>query len=131
MESTPFGNPHGEAGFSVGPFRAVEQIGPGGMSLVCAGVHESEGYAPGTPVFTDFGVALYEMLAGHLPFGGLPPLQTIQAHVNTPVPPLPQAVPPTLRAAVYRALAKAPECRFEDAAAMRNALAGCLPAAPA
>lgn len=72
------------------------------------------------------GIVLYEMLAGHPPFRGAP-VDTLLAHINTPPPPLGQACPAApahVVEAVHRALAKSPQMRFPDAAAMVDGLAG-------
>ncbi len=67
------------------------------------------------------GVILYEMLAGERPFKGRSAVQVMSQHVNEAAPPL-TGVPPALQALVSRALAKRPEDRHSDAAAMRAAL---------
>jgi CRP-like cAMP-binding protein len=69
------------------------------------------------------GVVLYELLSGHVPFAGRPPLETLRAHVEAPPPPLPPAVPPAARTVVERALEKLPGRRFPSAEAMAEALA--------
>jgi hypothetical protein len=69
------------------------------------------------------GVMLYEMLAGHSPFAGLEPYETLRAHLETPPPPLPDRVPPAARAIVDRALQKGPDERYASAEAMAQALA--------
>ncbi len=68
------------------------------------------------------GVVLYEMLAGHVPFAGREPMQTLQAHVEESPPPLPNTVLVAARAIVERALQKRPADRFTSAAAMAGAL---------
>jgi eukaryotic-like serine/threonine-protein kinase len=71
------------------------------------------------------GVVLYEMLAGAPPFKADSPVATALAHRESPVPPLRErapGVPATLAAVVDRALAKDPDERFPDAAAMCAAL---------
>jgi eukaryotic-like serine/threonine-protein kinase len=72
------------------------------------------------------GVVLFEMLTGSPPFAGDTPLATALAHQQAPVPRLMVLRPEIgneLAAVVERALAKAPEDRYPDATAMRDALA--------
>ncbi len=64
------------------------------------------------------GVVLYELLAGAVPFTGGTPLEVVLKHVREPVPELPAEIPAPVRALVARALAKQPEDRHQDAAAM-------------
>ncbi|MEV4561905.1 protein kinase [Kitasatospora sp. NPDC049285] len=64
------------------------------------------------------GVVLYELLAGKLPFNGETPLEVVLKHVRDPLPELPEGVPAPVRAVVARALAKQPQDRYPDAAAM-------------
>ncbi len=73
------------------------------------------------------GVVLYELLTGHWPFYGEELTDLLRAHALEPVPPLVKARPELrvraeLDAVLTKALAKRPEDRFEDAAAMRAAL---------
>ncbi|MGN9845339.1 serine/threonine-protein kinase [Nonomuraea sp. H19] len=73
------------------------------------------------------GVVAYECLTGQLPFQGDTPVQIIFKHLNSPVPALPEDVPPGPRQVVTRALEKAPGQRWPTAATMaeaaRNAMA--------
>ena len=59
---------------------------------------------------------------GRRPFQTDSPVTTALAHLNQPVPELPDAVPAPLAAVVRRALAKAPADRWPDATAMAAAL---------
>lgn len=72
------------------------------------------------------GVALYEMLAGRAPFGGVSALAVMHAVLVTAPAPLvgPDGarVDPGLERVVLRALEKSPERRFPSATAMREAL---------
>jgi predicted Ser/Thr protein kinase len=84
-----------------------------------------------------FGVMLYEMIVGRVPFNADTPFAIIHDHIYTPLP-LPRAVKPDVSEAVERvllkALAKDPDDRFENmmdlVCALRNAiLIGVLPEA--
>lgn len=68
------------------------------------------------------GIMLYQMLAGRRPFeaDNLPELARM--HHTAPLPPLPEHVPPDLRAVVERATAKRAEDRFGSAEEMAAAL---------
>ena len=68
------------------------------------------------------GVVLYEMVAGKPPFAGDSPVAIAYKHVQEPPPPLTDAAPgvPAAYAAITaKALAKAPEDRYDDGVAMR------------
>ncbi len=72
-----------------------------------------------------FGVLLYRMLTGVLPFEGGTPYQVLAAHASQPVPPLRgkvRSVPAEVEAIVLRALAKDPSERFESARELELAL---------
>jgi serine/threonine-protein kinase len=69
------------------------------------------------------GIMLYELLAGHVPFAGCAPLETLRAHVDLPPPPLPPEVPAAVRAIVERALQKHADDRYPSAEAMAAAIA--------
>ncbi len=77
------------------------------------------------------GTVLYELLTGRDPFFNVEGyLELLDAHVSA-VPPTPstvaqQSIDPALDAIVLRALAKAPELRFESAQAFSDALAAAL-----
>ena len=61
------------------------------------------------------GVVAYEGLAGQRPFTGTTPVDIAAAHVNNPVPPLPDSVDVQLREFVMSMLAKDPLDRPNDA----------------
>ncbi|MBB4935555.1 serine/threonine-protein kinase [Lipingzhangella halophila] len=61
------------------------------------------------------GVVAYECLAGRPPFTADTPLALALAHTREPPPPLPEEVPPQLRAFVERLLEKSPEQRASSA----------------
>jgi serine/threonine-protein kinase len=65
---------------------------------------------------------LFEMLAGHPPFGGESAVEIALRHVQMPVPPLPEATPRSLDRVVRHALAKDPAERYQSAAAMADDL---------
>ncbi len=72
-------------------------------------------------------VVAYEMLSGSRPFHADSAVALALAHVNQQPPPLPQFVPPPVRAVVHAALEKDPSLRPDSAAefarAMRQAVA--------
>ena len=61
-----------------------------------------------------FGVILYELLAGHLPFDGDSTMTIIYKHINEPPPPIVD-LPAPLQEVVMRALAKNPDDRYQSA----------------
>ncbi|GAA3582110.1 serine/threonine-protein kinase [Nonomuraea rosea] len=67
------------------------------------------------------GVVAYECLTGQLPFQGDTPVQIIFKHLNSPIPRLPDDVPPGPRQVVTRALEKTPDARWPTAALMAEA----------
>jgi eukaryotic-like serine/threonine-protein kinase len=84
-----------------------------------------------------FGVSLYEMLTGKLPFQGDSQYSLMTAHLNqTPAAPitLRSDLPPGLNEIIMMALAKDPANRFQSADAFRAALSSVpvsqLPASP-
>ncbi|RKQ88795.1 Stk1 family PASTA domain-containing Ser/Thr kinase [Brockia lithotrophica] len=76
-----------------------------------------------------FGVVLYEMLTGVLPFTGDSPVTVALKHVDAPTPSVRERrpeVPVALENVVRRAMAKRPENRYPSAEAMRLDLASSL-----
>jgi serine/threonine-protein kinase len=76
-----------------------------------------------------FGGVLYEMLAGHRPFGGADGADVLAAILRDTPPPIP-GVGPDVARILERCLAKDPAKRFQSAAELRAAIEACL-AAPA
>lgn len=72
------------------------------------------------------GVLLYEMASGALPFQGRTGFELSAAILNQPTTPLPDAVPPGLRAIIQRCLAKEPAQRYRGAGEVRAALEALL-----
>ncbi|MEZ4560731.1 MAG: protein kinase [Caldilineaceae bacterium] len=68
------------------------------------------------------GVVAFELLTGRPPFTADDPLSLMMLHANQPVPPLPETCPAPLRAVVNTLLAKQPDARYADAAALAAAL---------
>jgi serine/threonine protein kinase len=79
------------------------------------------------------GAMLHEMLAGAPPFTASNITSMIFKHVGEPPPPLPEDlnIPQALRAAVLRALSKAPDARPSDASEFAREIQSALTSAPA
>jgi serine/threonine protein kinase/Tol biopolymer transport system component len=69
-----------------------------------------------------FGVMLYAMAAGTLPFQGRTEYELSSGILREPPAPLPQSAPPGLRAIIQRSLAKEPGQRYQRASEVRAAL---------
>jgi eukaryotic-like serine/threonine-protein kinase len=125
-------------------FGIAKSTGEWGMSLTATGQMigtpqylspEQAAGGDATPAsdLYSVGVVLFEMLTGSPPFAGGTALATALAHQQEPVPSLTERRPDVdrdLAAVVERALAKSPEQRYAEAAAMRAALAAPPPAVP-
>lgn len=101
------------------------------VRLLDASTQTSTGSVSGTPAYmspeqargdrtthkTDIyslGVALYEMLAGSVPFDAESSFGILMKHLNEPPPPI-EGISPELQAVINRALSKDPEDRYETA----------------
>ncbi|WP_028215286.1 AAA family ATPase [Paraburkholderia mimosarum] len=76
-----------------------------------------------------FGVMLYQMLTGTLPFTAADPMEWVHCHIaRKPVPPgeLVDTVPAALSELVLKLLAKTPEERYQTAAGVERDLQRCL-----
>jgi len=85
--------------------------------------------SPASDVYA-LGVVAYECLTGKRPFRGDSAVSVALAHLHELPPELPDSVPLGVRRLVTRALAKQPEDRFPDAAAMAEAARALLSGAP-
>lgn len=109
--------------------------------LKVASIHTRRGFIVGTTAYAapervlghearptsdlySMGVMLYEMLTGALPFNGEEAQDILRAHVEAPIPELPEGiqVPTALRIELRRALSKRPEGRHQSAKALADAL---------
>ncbi|MFD0349611.1 serine/threonine-protein kinase [Kitasatospora aburaviensis] len=90
---------------------------------------EGKSVAPASDLYS-IGVVAYELLTGKPPFVGESVLEVALKHLREPVPELPAAFPAAVREVVARALAKQPEERFADAAAMAAAARAAIGAEP-
>ena len=70
--------------------------------------------SPASDVYS-LGVVAYECLTGSRPFPGDNAVAVALAHLQSPPPPLPEALPQAVRDLVVRALAKDPADRFRSA----------------
>ena len=76
-----------------------------------------------------FGVILYEMVTGTLPFTASDPMEWVHCHMaRQPVPPAERAidVPPAVAGIIMRLLAKTAEQRYQTAAGVERDLRRCL-----
>jgi serine/threonine-protein kinase len=76
---------------------------------------------PASDVYA-LGVVAFECLTGRRPFEADTPVATALAHLQQPVPELPDTIPPDLAAVVQRAMAKDPADRYPDGTAFAAAL---------
>lgn len=69
-----------------------------------------------------FGVVLYEVASGQLPFQGRTTFEVSSAILREPPPPLPSRIPPSLWSIIQRCLAKEPAQRYQRAGEVHAAL---------
>ena len=80
-----------------------------------------------------FGVIIYEMLAGHVPFTGDSPTAIMMKHIQEPPPSILEErkdLTPEVGRVIARALAKRPEDRFQKTSELAGALAAAAEEAP-
>ena len=80
---------------------------------------------PASDVYA-LGAVGYECLAGRRAFDGENPVQIAVKHIREHPEPLPPDIAPAACELVERAMAKDPEARFQDGAALRDAVDGVL-----
>jgi serine/threonine-protein kinase len=83
---------------------------------------------PRTDIYS-LGAVAYYLLTGRPPFSGRGPIEVIIAHSRDEVEPPSQVregIPADVEQVVLRCLAKAPDERFPDVAALEKALGACL-----
>ncbi len=70
------------------------------------------------------GIILYELVTGHTPFTGNTPFEIINKHIDEPLPPLAldETIAPEVGPVIEKALAKAPEARYQTATELARAL---------
>ncbi|MFH1537844.1 MAG: serine/threonine-protein kinase, partial [bacterium] len=73
-----------------------------------------------------FGVMMYQLLTGNLPFDALEISEIREQHLKKDVPKPQPSPPPDLAAIIDRCLQKEPQHRFNSAAELRNALKSAL-----
>ena len=84
-------------------------------------VSEGREATPSSDLYS-LGVVLYEALSGEKPFEGQTPIAIALAHMRDDPKPLPASIPPQLRSIVESTMARDPDQRPPDAAALAAAL---------
>ncbi len=102
----------------------------GTASYIAPEQAEGTGVLPASDMYS-LGVVAFHGLTGHRPFQAENPIELALHHVRTPAPPLPQDIPPGVRAFVDRTLQKNPHQRFASATEMAAAARVAVDAPPA
>jgi len=79
-----------------------------------------------------FGIVIYQLITGKVPFRGSGFMETVSKQMNEPPPPLKQTkadlvCPDMLERVLFKCLEKAPENRFQNVADLKSALQSALP----
>lgn len=101
----------------------------GTASYIAPEQAEGTGVLPASDMYS-LGVVAFHGLTGRRPFDAENPIELALHHVRTPMPPLPEDLPPGVRAFVERSMTKDPAQRFATCADMAAAARGALTAAP-
>ncbi|MFC3492225.1 serine/threonine-protein kinase [Glycomyces rhizosphaerae] len=101
----------------------------GTASYIAPEQAEGTGVLPASDMYS-LGVVAFHGLTGHRPFQAENPIELALHHVRTPAPPLPQDIPPGVRAFVARSLLKDPHQRFASATEMAALARVAVDAAP-
>jgi len=109
-----------EAALSQAPLTEAGTL-MGTMHYLAPEVLRGEAAAPQSDIWA-FGVILYEIAAGKLPFEGRTSFELTSTILRDPPAPLPSRVPAPLAAIVSRCLEKDPARRFQSAGEVRTAL---------
>ncbi|MFN3198932.1 MAG: serine/threonine-protein kinase [Bradymonadia bacterium] len=137
-------NPPGEPRIRVVDF-GISKVLKADDAIRVSSIHTRRGFIVGTTAYAapervlghdaaptsdlySMGVMIFEMLAGELPFTGEKAQEVLRAHVEAPIPELPEqlSISTALRAEVRRALTKRPEGRLQTAELLAEALKGTL-----
>lgn len=102
----------------------------GTASYIAPEQAEGTGVLPASDMYS-LGVVAFHGLTGQRPFDAENPIELALHHVRTPMPPLPNDIPPGVRAFVERSMTKDPAQRFATCADMAAAARAALTAPPA
>ena len=101
----------------------------GTASYIAPEQAEGTGVLPASDMYS-LGVVAFHGLTGRRPFDAENPIELALHHVRTPAPPLPEELPPGVRAFVERSMSKNPSHRFATGAEMAAAARAALTARP-